>query len=125
MGLKCGDIVVFKTAKAAKTPRRRKYHLCISFSGKLFLFINTNPFEGSFALDAEDWPEHPNTPGHVSCNAPVRYAPFEWKRLNVSPAGRLTDDALRRLMDHVNQSDVMPEADIDDVVNALASFLRE
>ena len=118
----CGDILFFYTDKT-KNLAKAKYHLCVCTRSGLYLFINSNPFQGSFRITRTDFPALPKPESHVSCNAPVLYRASSLARYRVQLRGRLTDECLRRLMAHVEESDVMPQEDIETVVSAIFNHL--
>lgn len=123
MAYVCGDILYFVTGKVAHSRPKPKYHVCICAGAGLYLFINSDPFEGSFKITQADFAKLPKEESFVSCNAPVRYSSSALSGYEVEHRGRLTNDCLKRLMEHVEQSEVMPEEDIETVVNAIFSYL--
>ena len=119
----CGDILYFVTAKVAHSRPKPKFHVCICAGSGLFLFINSDPFEGSFRITQADFDRLPKEESFVSCNAPVSYSASALSTYNIDHKGRLTDDCLKRLMAHVEQSEVMTEEDIETVVSAIFFYL--
>lgn len=72
-------------------------------------------------ITKNDWPDMPKDESFISCT-PLQYAPTKYK--NAHPKGRLTDTALERLMQHLNESEMLVESEKEVLVNAIYSYLE-
>lgn len=121
---RCGNILKFRTYQARNFERsgRNKYHLYLGLahdhSGRhVFMFINSEGREGCMRIDRDDWPDMPNEESFISSTALFHYSQTELADAELF--GRLTDDALLKLMDHAEASETLAGTDIDVVVDAL------
>lgn len=120
---KVGAVFRFVSVKVAAVAAKPKYHVAIDLKCGFLLFINSDDYPGAMRIDRTDWPEMPKQESFISCNAGVRYGKADIKGLRIDPAGCLTDDCLRRLRDHIAESEVMPQTDIDVALAALDAAL--
>lgn len=116
---KVGAVFRFVSIKVAAVAPKPKYHVAVDLKCGFFLFVNSDDYPGAMRIDRTDWPEMPKQESFISCNAGVRYGKADLKGMQIVPAGRLSDDCLRRLRDHIAESDVMPQTDIDVALAAL------
>jgi len=107
------------TEAVAGRESRDKYHVAIDLDCGFLLFINSEYYDGAMRIDRSDWPEMPNPESFISCNSGIRYSRKDLKNVAISPCGRLSDDCIRRLHQHISNSYVMP---IKDVNVALPAF---
>ncbi|MAM63871.1 hypothetical protein [Maritimibacter sp. UBA3975] len=124
MPKKLGEIFRFETQQAVGRATRTKYHLAIDLGQGAFLFINSDPFEGAMRITRADWPEMPKEESFVSCTAVIRYTRADLQGVPIQQAGRLTDDCLRRLEDHVSKSWVLTIQEIEMVCQAFRVYFE-
>lgn len=122
--MQCGDIYAWYTQQAKNQRGKYKYHLCICVKEGKFLFINSSGDDrsGAFWITKTDWPDMPKDKSFISCNGLLTYAPKNIKQ--EKPKGRLTDDALKRLLDHIAVSEIMTGAEIDVICDAIETYLQ-
>lgn len=58
-----------------------------------------------------------------SCSAGIRYRNIDIKGIKIEASGSLTNDCLRRLRQHIFESEVMPQMDINIALAALDKWL--
>ena len=117
MPAKVGDIFKFVTEKAIGHETRDKYHVAIALSKGAMLFISSDPFEGAMKIDRNDWEE-----SYISCSGLLRYTKDDLEGVTPVPAGRLSDDCLRRLEGHVASSYTLEIREIDIILTALKDY---
>ncbi len=120
--MQCGDILGFVSNQAENHPRKYKLHVLICVRENIFLFINTSGNrEGVMFITQDDWPEMLRESSFISCR-PVQYPAEKIKK--ASSKGRLSDAALNRLMDHLEESEILTANDKEVLVDAIADYLR-
>lgn len=125
MPARLGDVFRFSTAKARGHDSRNKFHVAIDLGTGTFLFINSDPFEGAMRITRADWPEMPKNESYISLSSTIRYTRADLTGVDIEPAGRLTDDCLRRLEEEVASSLTLTIQEIDSVLLALRSYFKE
>lgn len=122
--MECGDVLGFYTTQTDGADGRYKYHLCVCVSPAAFLFINTSGNRvGSLTMSQEDWLQMPKAESFVSCN--ILLQGYKYNQLRrARHCGRVTDVFLRNLIDHLDDSEVMPQCDIDTVIDAIMTYLE-
>lgn len=118
-----GAVFRFVSVKVAANAAKPKYHVAIDLNCGFLLFINSDDYPGAMRIDRTDWPEMPKQESYISCSAGIRYTKADLKGVQIDAAGCLTDACLTRLMEHIRESEIMPQADIDIAVAALTSAL--
>jgi hypothetical protein len=121
---KVGAVYRFVSAKVAANAAKPKFHVAIDLSCGFLLFINSDDYPGAMKIDRTDWPEMPKPESFISCSAGIRYSKQDLNGVKIDPAGCLTEDCLRRLHQHIMESETMPQVDIDIAVAALAAALE-
>lgn len=122
MPSRLGDIFRFETTQAFGHAARDKYHIAIDLGQGAFLFINSEPFEGAMSISRNDWPEMPKETSYISCSAIIRYKKDDLKGVDISLAGRLTDNCLRRLEEHISKSWVLTLNEIEIALQAFREY---
>ncbi|WP_286759946.1 hypothetical protein [Sulfitobacter sp. UBA1132] len=122
MPAKVGDIFKFVTEKAIGHETRDKYHVAIALSKGAMLFISSDPFEGAMKIDRNDWAKMPKEESYISCSGLLRYTKDDLEGVTPVPAGRLSDDCLRRLEGHVASSYTLEIREIDIILTALKDY---
>lgn len=117
-----GDVFKFSSNQAFGHSSRDKFHVVIELTKGALLFINSNPFEGAMRIDRSDWPEMPKTESYISCSAIIRYTKDDLQGVEITPAGRLSDNCLERLWSHVEDSLTLPQKDIEAILTALSDY---
>jgi hypothetical protein len=117
-----GDVYKFVSAKVAVNAAKPKYHVAIDLNCGFLLFINSDDYPGAMRIDRTDWPEMPKQESYISCNAGVRYRRADLKGITIEPSGRLTEACILRLRQHIAESEVMPQHDIDVAIAAIDQF---
>jgi len=119
-----GEVVAVVSDQAKNYRWKHKYHLCVCCRNNLYLFINSNPYEGSFQITNAEFPSLPNAISYISCNAVLTISDQYMRRYQAKSKGALPRDVLVRLMDHVNGCEVITEEEREQVVSSLADALR-
>lgn len=118
-----GTVYKFVSQQVAGNRPKPKYHICVSLSDGLFLFINSQGFRGSMKITQAEWAEMPNPVSFVSCTHCIRYTKDEMRRATLESCGSLTYACLDQLYAHVEASMTMPQEDIDEVMTCLETVL--
>ena len=104
---------------------QEKMQLCICPINGIFLLINSNDYKGSsFKIVKKDFFQMSNKESYISCNAPIHYTSQELKDIKPKKIGHLTLDAQTRLSEHIKQSIVMPEGDIEIISSIMDTALK-
>lgn len=120
---KAGDVFIFLSTKVAAAAPKPKYHVAIDLNCGFLLFINSDNYPGAMRIDRTDWPAMPKEESFISCSGGIRYSRSDLKGLAIEGAGCLSDACLRRLRQHIFDSETMPQADIDVAVAAMDAAL--
>lgn len=118
-----GAIYKFISAKVAANTPKPKYHVAIDFNCGFFLFINSDDYAGAMKIERHEWPEMPKLVSFISCSAGIRYRKSDFKGITIEASGNLTNDCLLRLRQHIFESEVMPQMDINIAIAALDKWL--
>ena len=118
-----GDVFRFVSNQVLGNSAKPKFHVAIDLNCGFFLFINSDPNSGAMEIDQSDWPTMPKQVSYISCNAGVRYRRADFHGVSIQPAGALSRPCLKRLRQHIHESFVMPQVDIDLAIAALDSAL--
>ena len=126
---RCGDILGFPTPQAPGHKRKYKFHLYLGLahdgSGKhVFMFISSEGSKHCMRIVKDDWPDMQKEESYINCRELYAYSPGELTRVNPDPRDRLSDDALVRLLDHVEDSETLTPSDINVVVDALRGYFE-
>ncbi len=127
--MRFGDILGFATRQARNHEGRYKYkyhlYLCVTpdRSGEhLFLLISSSGADYDMRIDQHDWPEMSKSESHVNCQQLYQHSDTGLTRAKTK--GRLSDDALRRLLDHVEVSETFTEDDIGIIIDAARRYFN-
>ena len=125
-----GDILGIPTKKVPNSAGgfRFKYHLYLSLayddSGKhVFMLISTSGTAHCMRIDQNDWSGMRKNQSHINCQELYEYSPSELS--HATPRGRLSDEALGKLMDHVAASETLTPVDIDFIIDAFQAYVEE
>lgn len=125
-----GDVYYWETAKAKGHETRRKYHIYICDADwaddVTFMFICSISYTGDFAITKDECPFLKNDESYISCSAPVLYTETEIKSLSVKmqKVGSLPKSTLRRLLNHILDSETLERQYIKRISEAIAAALR-
>jgi hypothetical protein len=121
MRLRCGDIYWFDTREVKNRTHKDKIHICVCIAPTHFLFINSKFHSAEdFKITKRDWAEMRNDISYISCSALLDDTYFN---KDSRKDGRLSDNALSNLIDHIEKSITLTPKQKDLLVNAIASEL--
>lgn len=127
--LRCGDILIFHTRQAPGHVGRikDKYHLFLGLdhdgSGNhVFMFISSNGDDSCMRIDQQDWSEMTKSESFINCRVLYRYTLGDLSRARAR--GRLSDQALDRLMNHAGESITLAGTDVDFIIDALRGYFE-
>jgi hypothetical protein len=124
--MKCGDVYGFYTRQAPNHRGKHKLHLYLCLTSTepaehVFMFISsTGVTDHCMSISVEDWPQMTKNQSVISFPELYQYSKSELSGAKLR--GRLSDDALRRLMDHAEDSETMTGENIDIVIDALRAY---
>jgi hypothetical protein len=123
--MRTGEVYIWKTKKAKGYDERDKFHIFICNDdwqdGITFLFICSAHYFGDFTVTQADCPFLKKEESSISCGRPVFYSPPELEEYEPQLVGRLSSDCMKRLFNHIAQSETMEARHIKRVCAALAA----
>jgi len=119
-----GDVILMLSDRVeadGKPYRKPKYHVCVCVRERIYFFVNSKGvFADSFRITHAEFSALPNRVSYIGCGTPLRIPDGEFRRRQHRVVGRLPDDVLVRLIDHVNDAKALTEEEKDLIVDALA-----
>lgn len=80
--------------------------------------------DGSFNITPNDWENPPNNKnGFIGCRQVVPLLDSDLKNKEFDQKGRLKKTTLERLIDHIDKSEVLTPEEIENLIDALSSYL--
>ncbi|MBL4872110.1 MAG: hypothetical protein JKY41_01625 [Rhodobacteraceae bacterium] len=117
---KLGDVLKFDSNKVAGSQSKPKYHIAIDLNAGYLLFINSDPYEGAFAIDRSDWPEMPKKESFISFSTLIRYSREDLKdSMPAEPCGTLSDACIEKIREHALESMVLEQWAINLIVASI------
>lgn len=107
-----GDILYFETDQAIGHDSRWKYHLFLGYGnyrldGNVFMFINKANNGSCFPIYKADYNFFPLNCSYIGCTGLIAYSDSELAIASPQYKGRLSDDHLRELCNHISNCDTM------------------
>ena len=124
--LRCGHVYGFVTRQAVNHLFKYKYHLYLTTTSRhpqqhAFLFINSHGTPDCMRITRADWAGMKKSQSFILCSDLLLYPSTELQTKKLSPRGRLSDDAMKRLMQHIEDG-TMKEHQVDIVLDALTGY---
>ena len=124
--LQCGHVYGFVTKQAANHLFKYKYHLYLTTTSRhptqhVFLFINSHAWGDSMRITRADWADIKKQESFILCERLFAYPSTELNTKKLNPRGRLSDVALRRLLQHIEHG-TMKENQADIALDALTGY---
>ncbi|MBL6600019.1 MAG: hypothetical protein ISP41_14100 [Alphaproteobacteria bacterium] len=119
-----GQVVYVVSDQAKGYKQRNKYHLCVCGVRGKYLFINRKSWVGSFPLRKADLPAMPEDESHIACNSVIPVSDNYMKRNNARLVGSLSADFIARLIDHINDCEVLTDEQKEEAVDGLTGAIR-
>lgn len=118
-----GDVIFVTSNQATGYKQRKKYHICVCGYRGAYFFINSRTWVGSITISHKDLPALPNNESHIACNTVLKVSDDYMKKNGANRVGRLSQEVIRRLMEHVENCEVLNEDDKDLVIDGLSGAL--
>lgn len=118
-----GEVVFVESDQAAGYRRRNKYHTCICGARGIYFFINSRNWEGSFELLHDEFPALPNAQSYIACNTVLAVSDQYMKQNNARSEGMLPRLVIEKLIDHVENCDVLSDDEKEIVIDGLTTAL--
>ena len=120
--MQCGDVYGFRTHQAPNHRGKYKLHVCVCLKPDLlFLPVNSSGDRShSMTITPDDWPRMPKKESFISLDLPTIYSQKELE--NAKLMGRLSDDALNRLMNEVSNCPVLTGEQKDYIIDGISGY---
>ena len=126
-----GDIYFFQSDRARGHAQRNKYHIEVcegdwrDDGDCVFLFINkSNAYDDGFEIrKANGYAFLQLDISFIACSSPISYEDDYLQNHAGNPVGRIRNEDIQLLIDHIQASRVMEEHYIKRIVEALAALL--
>ncbi len=120
--MQCGDVYGFRTHQAPNHQGKYKLHVCVCLKPDLlFLLVNSSGDRShSMTITPDDWPQMPKKESFISLDFPIAYKQKELE--NAKFMGRLSDDALNRLMNEVSNCPVLTGEQKDYIIDGIDGY---
>ncbi|OJX51215.1 MAG: hypothetical protein BGO81_11035 [Devosia sp. 66-22] len=125
-----GDVYRFVSDQATGYESKPKLHVSLGATDHFrapaefpFLFISSSDYDSCFPIALNDYGEFLTHDSYVSCGKLVYYSFAFLKSLNLKAVGRLTDNHLAALRNHLADHDVMVRWEIAIACEALKDFV--
>lgn len=127
--MQVGGIYKWATNKARGHTSRTKYHVFIGRNQQnkcVFLFINSeNTYGEGFELKKTDYSFFTKSSSYIGCTSTVKYSAHEIKLINkIESVGLLEQPDIPRLIQHLQDSEVMEQRDIDFICECLKHAIK-
>ena len=109
--------------QAAGYRTRKKYHTCICGARGIYFFINSRNWEGSFELLHKEFPALPNAQSYIACNTVLSVSDEYMKQNNARSEGMLPRSVIEKLIDHVENCEVLSDDEKETVIDGLTTAL--
>ena len=121
--MQCGDIYGFFTRQALNHQGKYKLHVCVCLKPDLFFLLINSSGDKSYpmTITSDDWPQMPKKESFISLNRLLTYSPKKLKKVDFM--GRLSDEALNRLMDEVSNCPVLEGEEKDYIIDGIYGCL--
>lgn len=106
---------------AGKPYSKPKYHVCVCLSERLYFLVNKKAkFADSFPIRREDLPILEREVSYIACGDPLAIPDEVFRRRQHEVVGRLPDNILVKLIDHVADAEALTERQKELIIDALS-----
>lgn len=87
------------------------------------MFINTDARLGDFEITKAECAELPNEKSFVCCSTLLRMDDKYLKKFDAKSKGSVDKAVIRRLLDHIEESQLLSQDEKDEVIDSLADAI--